>query len=125
MKRNLKIFAPLRLCAVALIPAGCASPHRTGLSTHTVEIYRGRADGLISREEWRDSEKGGGLFLFTDPTVQSMTATHTNQSALGGGSSFVAGPMTVVLDTNTARVVAAGGTAVGNVIVAAVKAAVK
>jgi hypothetical protein len=95
------------------------------LSTHTVEIYRGRADGLISREEWRDSEKGGGLFLFTDPTVQSMTATHTNQSALGGGSSFVAGPMTVVLDTNTARVVAAGGTAVGNVIVAAVKAAVK
>ena len=82
-------------------------------------------DGLISREEWRDSERGGGLFLFTDPTVQAMSATHTNQAALGGGSAFVAGPMTVVLDTNAAGVVAAGGVAVGNVLGAAVKAAVK
>jgi hypothetical protein len=125
MKRHLEIFAPLRLCAFALIFVGCASPHRMGLTTHTVEVFRGRADGLISREEWRDSERGGGLFLFTDPTVQSMTATHTNQSALGGGSSFVAGPMAVVLDTNTEAVIGAGGTAIGNVIGAAVKAAVK
>ena len=108
-----------------LIFSGCASPHRVAQTTHVIETFRNRQDGLVAREEWRDSERGGGVFLFTDPNVQAMTATHTNQAALGGGSAFVAGPMTIVLDTNTAAVVGAGGVAVGNVIGAAVKAAVK
>ena len=105
------IFHWIAVGAISL--SGCASPHRVGLSTHRIEVFRGRADGLISREEWRDSERGGGVFLFTDPNVQAMTATHTNQAALGGGSAFVTGPMAVVLDTNTAAVVGAGGRPLG------------
>ena len=74
---------------------------------------------------WRDKEAGGGLFLLTDPAVQQMTALHTNQAALGGGSLFSAATAAVTVDTNTAAIVGASGTAVGNVIGAAAKSAVK
>ncbi len=56
---------------------------------HSVEFFQGRDDGLVAREVWRDTEGGGGFFLFADPTVQNMAAFHTNQSALGGGLSFL------------------------------------
>jgi hypothetical protein len=102
----------------------------THTADHTLEHFTNRTDGLILRETWQhekwvDSESGGGFFLFADPTVQGMAAIHTNQSALGGGSSFVAGSLTLVVDTNTAAIIGAGGTALGNVIGASVKAAVK
>jgi hypothetical protein len=113
------------LVLASLIVAGCACPHRRAETTRTVETYDGRDDGLIERETWRDSEAGGGLFLFTDPAVQSLAAFHTNQTALGGGSSFVTGNMTVLVDTNTGQIIGATGSAVGNVIGAAAKAAVK
>jgi hypothetical protein len=90
-----------------------------------LEDYAGRADGLVHREIWRDKEGGGGFFLFADPNVQGMVALHTNQSALGGGSSFTAGSLTLVVDTNTAAIITSGGTAIGNIIGASVKAAVK
>ena len=105
--------------------SGCASPHRSAVATHVQEQFTGRPDGLILRETWADKESGGGLFLFADPNVQSMFASHTNQTALGGGSLFTAGSLTLVVDTNTASIIAAGGTALGNVIGASVKAAVK
>jgi hypothetical protein len=105
--------------------SGCACPRRSALATHVQEHFAGRPDGLVLRETWKDSERGGGLFLFTDPNVQSMYVTHTNQSALGGGSVFTAGSLTLVVDTNTAAILGAGGTALGNVIGASVKAAVK
>ena len=54
-----------------------------------------------------------------------MVALHTNQSALGGGSSFTAGSLTLVVDANTAAIITSGGTAIGNIIGASVKAAVK
>jgi hypothetical protein len=104
---------------------GCACPHRKGVSVHTVEAFRNRADGLVSRESWRDTEGGGGFFLFADPNVQAMTATHTNQCALGGGSAFAAGSFTVLVDSNLAPAIAASGTAAGNIIGAAAKAVVK
>src|SRR5208283_4864927 len=63
---------------------GCAVPHRKAAATHTLEAFHNRPDGLVSREEWRDTEGGGGFFLFADPNVQAMTANHTNQCALGG-----------------------------------------
>jgi hypothetical protein len=111
--------------AACLLAQGCACPRRVAETTHSIEWFQGRADGLVQRETWRDAEAGGGLFLFTDPAVQQMLALHSNQAALGGGSLFSAATAGVTVDTNTAAVVGASGTAVGNVIGAAAKAAVK
>ena len=119
MKKLLLQFAPYALCAFALI--GCAFPHRKAVTTHTLETFDCRADGLVCRERWRDAEGGGGFFLFADPNVQAMSAVHTNQVALGGGSGFAAGALTIFVDTNLVPAIAAGGTAVGNLIGATVK----
>ncbi|MGP8200226.1 MAG: hypothetical protein ACLQU4_12070 [Limisphaerales bacterium] len=106
---------------------GCACPHRKALTTHVVEVFNPeqRCDGLLARETWRDQEGGGGIFLFADPTVQAMTATHTNQWALGGGSAFAAGSFAILVDSNLVPAIAATGTAAGNIVGAAVKTAVK
>jgi hypothetical protein len=115
------------LCFLLFIPllAACASPRRSALATHIQERFTGRPDGLVLRETWKDSERGGGYFLFCDPNVQAMLVSHTNQTALGGGSACGIGSITLVVDTNTAAIIGAGGTAIGNVIGASVKAAVK
>jgi hypothetical protein len=104
---------------------GCACPHRKAVTQRTVEWFGGRTDGLVKRETWRDAEGGGGIFLFADPTVQAMTAAHTNQTELGGGSSFAAGSFAIVVDSNLVPAIAATGTAAGNIIGAAAKSAVK
>jgi hypothetical protein len=113
------------LWGVILFCPGCACPRRKGVTTHDVEFFRGREDGLIEREEWRDAESGGGIFVFADPNVQAMSAIHTNQTALGGGSVFSAGGLSSVVDSNLVPAITATGTAVGNVIGAAAKSAVK
>ena len=116
----------MKLSTLTLLAlAGCASPHRSGISTHERRCYQGRADGLVSSETWTDKEHGGGWFLLTDPQVAVLTAVHTNQTALGGGSSFSGGPMSLTVDPQTGAIIGATGTAVGNVIGAAVKTAVK
>jgi hypothetical protein len=138
MKTFASIFGGVRLCrtlnrfrarlSLALplvIFSGCACPRRQASATHTVEHFTNRADGLVSREEWRDQEGGGGIFFFADPNVQAMTAIHTNQCALGGGSAFAAGSFTIVVDSNLVPAIAATGTAAGNIIGAAAKSAVK
>lgn len=112
-------------CLLPLAFLGCAGPHRKAESSHFLETFAGRADGLVRRETWRDAEQGGGLFLFTDPAAGQLFASHTNQSALGGGSVFSAGTVTITVDSNTAAILGAAGTAVGNVIGAAAKSAVK
>ncbi|MGD0813381.1 MAG: hypothetical protein ABSA83_07235 [Verrucomicrobiota bacterium] len=111
--------------ALFVVTAGCACPHRKALTTQTLEWFENRADGLVARESWRDQEGGGGFFLFADPTVQAMTAIHTNQWALGGGSAFAAGSFGILVDSNLVPAIAATGTAAGNVVGAAVKTAVK
>ena len=118
-------WALLGVAGFCLLGPGCASPRRHGEASHCVDWFHGRQDGLRQRETWRDTESGGGWFLFTDPAVQQMTALHTNQAALGGGSLFSAAATTVTLDTNAAAVIGASGSALGNVIGAAAKAAVK
>ena len=122
--RSLRLGANALLVS-ALLFGGCACPSRKAGTSCVAQYYAGREDGLVERDEWTDAESGGGFFLFTDPSVQSLVAIHTNQSALGGGSSFVAGKLTIVVDSNTAPIISAGGTAVGNVIGAAAKSAVK
>ncbi len=105
--------------------SSCACPHRKGLASHCIESFAGRSDGLLRREIWRDSEQGGGQFFFTDPAAGQLFAAHTNQSALGGGSLFSAGTVTITVDSNTAPILGAAGAAAGNVIGAAAKTAVK
>jgi hypothetical protein len=109
----------------SFILSACSSPHRHAESSKTIEWFDQRPDGLTCRETWRDSEKGGGQFLFTDPSVQAMVALHTNQTALGGGSLFSAGTVTINVDSNTAAIVGAAGTATGNIIGAAAKSSLK
>jgi hypothetical protein len=124
--RRARLLAFYALCAApVLVFPGCACPHRQSETLHTLETYSGREDGLVAREEWRDAEGGGGFFLFADPTAQNMAAIHTNQTALGGGSAFTAGSMTSMVDTNLAPAIGAAGTATGNILGAAAKAAVK
>lgn len=121
--RNLS-FLNSSFLILALL-CGCACPHRKALTSHTVELFENRPDGLLARESWRDQEGGGGFFLFADPNVQAMTAVHTNQFALGGGSAFAAGSLTIVVDSNLAPAITATGAATGNIIGAATKASVK
>jgi hypothetical protein len=105
--------------------AGCATPHRKTVTEHEIETFRGRQDGLIARETWLDKDSGGALFLFTDPDSQGMCIWHANQPALGGGTRFMMAPFTLVVDSNLVPAITAGGTAVGNIVGAAAKAAVK
>jgi hypothetical protein len=119
-----------KLISFILLPSAfflcsCACPHRKAEATHVVESFAGRVDGLIHRETWRDAETGGGEFVFTDPAAGQLFAAHTNQTALGGGSVFSTGTVTITVDTNTAPIIGAAGTAAGNIIGAAAKAAVK
>jgi len=122
MKTKTGVFAYFAIIAtVALILTGCAVPHRSSRTDHFVEEFANRPDGLIRRETWRDTEGGGGFFLFADPTVQNMAAIHTNQTALGGGSIFTAGSLTSLVDSNLVPAIGAAGTAAGNIIGAAIK----
>ncbi|HEX4120715.1 MAG TPA: hypothetical protein VH619_08880 [Verrucomicrobiae bacterium] len=123
MKTALSVLCVL--WGVVLFCPGCACPRRKGETSHSVEVFAGRGDGLVAREEWRDMETGGGIFVFADPNVQAMAALHTNQTALGGGSVFSAGSMSSLVDSNLVPALNATGTAVGNVIGAAAKTAVK
>jgi len=109
----------------AFFLCSCACPHRRAEATHVVDSFAGRVDGLIRRETWRDAETGGGEFVFTDPAAAQLFAAHTNQSALDGGSVFSTGAVAITVDTNTAPIIGAGGTAAGNIIGAAAKAAAK
>ena len=109
-----RTFSSSLLCALCALCAmvfcvGCACPRRKAESSHAVEEFSGRADGLVYRETWKDTEGGA----------------HTNQSSLGGGSVFSAGTVTITVDTNTAAILGSAGTAVGNIIGAAAKTAVK
>lgn len=117
MKRIALIFA------IGL--AGCATPHRVNETTHTIKKYAGRSDGLIAVEEWRDYHKSGANLFFVDPNSQGFCDKYTNQPALGGNGWFMAAPFSAVVDPNTGAIIGAGGTAIGNVVGAAVKTAIK
>jgi hypothetical protein len=121
MKKLISFF----LLPFSFFLSACACPHRKAEASHVVESFAGRVDGLVWRETWRDAEQGGGQFLFTDPAASQIFAAHTNQSALGGGSVFSTGTVTITVDTNTAPILGAAGTAAGNIIGAAAKSSVK
>ena len=102
--------------------SACAIQPRGPVVSHSVEQFAGRRDGLTYREVWKDDAFTRGIFFFTDPSLVGVKIWHTNQTALGGCSHFSAGNAGVTVDSAG---IAAAGTAVGNVVGAAVKTAVK
>lgn len=115
----------IAIATTLLLVAGCAHPHRAAVTTREIWVYEGRPDHLVRVEKWTDSEKGGGTFFLADSQVAALTAIHTNQTDLGGGSSLMAGPMSVQVDPQTGAIISATGAAAGNIIGAALKTAVK
>jgi|SRR5580765_2292123 len=111
-------------CLACLVLCGCAVPHRAAITTRELRTYQGRDDGLLAIETWTDTEKGGGWFLLTTSDVQSLSAIHTNQNALGGGSVFNAGPIRIKVDQATGQIIEASGSAVGNIVGEALRKAV-
>lgn len=111
------------IALLTLVCCSCASPHRSSSATHERRTYQGRSDGLVSLDVWTDTEKGGGVFFLTTADVQSLGAIHTNQTALGGGSAFFTGPSSVKVDPQTGTIIEATGSAVGDIVGAALKKA--
>jgi hypothetical protein len=60
MNKHLHRLALLSIviCPLSIALPGCAVPHRKAASTHVIEVFQDRADGLVSRESWKDSEGG-------------------------------------------------------------------
>lgn len=77
------------------------------------------------REVCTDSERGGGTFFLADAQVASLTVFHTNGTDLGGGSTLIAGPSSIQVDPQTGQIISATGSAVGNIVGAALKTAIK
>lgn len=117
------ICALCLLCAIVF--SGCAIQPRGPVVSHTIEYYAGRKDGLVRREVWKDDAFTRGIFFFADPSLTAVKVWHTNQTALGGCSHFEAGAASIVVSSNLVPAIAAGGTAVGNIVGAAAKSALK
>jgi hypothetical protein len=122
--RSAPAFVLFVLFVVSFV-SGCAIVPRGPIVSRSHEEFRGRADGLISRDVWRDDAFSRGVYFFSDPSLQMICAWHTNQTALGGGSRFMAGTFGITVDTNLTPAIAAGGTAVGNIVGATVKTIAK
>ncbi len=78
---------------------------------------------LASKEAWIDYSRGGGTFLFTDPNASQVASGVVNQGALGGTHNFTVGNISSTITTNAVNAITAGGTAVGNVVGAALSKA--
>ncbi len=113
--KTLAIFLPLLLF-------GCALPYRAARTIQVTEVFSGRSDGLIQRTTFKDIEKGGGLFLLTDPKAQAISANSTNAFS---SHSFMLGEGSIILDPNAPAFMRAVGEAVGSAAGAAAGKAVK
>lgn len=103
---------------------GCAHLNRNAVSKITLKTYAGRPDGMVACQTWEDSHGVKATFVFTDPSGQGLCDKWTN-SLTGGTSWFMLAPFSMIVDSNLVPAIAAGGTAVGNIVGAAVKTAVK
>jgi hypothetical protein len=118
MKVTLVTNVAAAVAAVAL--AGCATSHKKEYLVHEVWTYSDA--GQVTRHEvWSENHHGGGTALLADPVATQIASYHTNQAGLGGASTFTVGGLQSTVNTNAAAILSAGGTAVGNVIGAAVK----
>lgn len=110
-----------------LLAAGCVSVHKKTTSTETIRDYTcvtnkaGDIVRVVTHEEVRqDVYRDGGVTAFADPKVSILRTRHENQSKLGGGSQVNIAEISASVSTNTAPIIGAGGTALGNIIGAAV-----
>ena len=95
--------------------AGCATSHKKECLVHEFWTYSDA--GQVTRHEvWTENHHGGGTALMADPVATQISSYHTNQSALGGASSFSVGNIQSAVSTNAAAIISSGGTALGNVI---------
>jgi len=95
--------------------AGCATSHKKEYLSHEVWTYSDA--GKVTRHEvWSENHHGGGTAMLSDPVATQIASYHTNQSGLGGSSTFTVGSAQATVSTNAASIISSGGTAVGNVI---------
>ena len=95
--------------------AGCATSHKKEYLVH--EVWGYSDEGKVNRHEvWSENHHGGGTALMADPVATQISSYHTNQSGLGGASSFTVGNIQSTVSTNAATILSSGGTALGNVI---------
>lgn len=111
---------------LALLLTGCTIAPHGSRATHQIWTYApgSRADGLVRYEKITDRSAGGGAQVGTFTQLQNVSVVHTNSMMRVGGMLTI-GNAYIGVDTNTASVVTALGTAAGDVIGAAMKTAVK
>jgi hypothetical protein len=117
VKLVLKVVAAV---AADEMGAGCVTSHKKECIVHELWTYS-EAGTIAQHEVWSENHHGGGTALLADPVATQIASYHTNQTALGGASTFSVGNIQATVNTNAAAIIASGGTAVGNVIGAAVK----
>lgn len=61
---------------------------------------------LTCHEIWRDESRGGVHAFLSDPKASALVSLHTNQAALGGGSSLEIGSIESTVSTNAVRAIA-------------------
>jgi hypothetical protein len=105
---------------LAFLFSGCVSAHKKGRTIHErfdyqiVQPSTGEPVALLKCHEiWLDEFKGGGVALLTDPSVSAFASFHTNQTALGGGSTFTIGSGQSVVSSNG---IIASGEAINQII---------
>ncbi len=110
------------LCLLVL--CGCTIAPHGSKAEHKIWTYApgSRQDGLIRFEKFTDRSAGGGGQVGTFTQLQNVSVVHTNSMMRVGGMLTI-GNAYVGVDTNTAQVVTALGSATGEVIGAAARAA--
>jgi len=92
---------------LAFLFSGCVSAHKKGRTIHErfdyeiVQPASGEPVALLKCHEiWEDEFKGGGMAFLSDPTTTQLVSVHTNQIALGGGSTLTVGSFQSQVSTN-------------------------
>lgn len=98
---------------IAILLCGCAMPYRAARTKNVVKVFHGRPDGLIMKIEFKDTERGGGIFFMTDPKTQSISASSTNRFS---SHIFNMGESSVAVDPQTSEIIKATGAAAGELV---------
>jgi hypothetical protein len=119
MKVEMRLKLVVAGAAIAALAAGCVTSHKKEYITHESWTYSSTG-AITGHEIWSENHHGGGVALLADPAATQIASYHTNQSGLGGSSSFSLGNIQAHVSTNAPAVIGSGGTAIGNVIGASI-----
>jgi hypothetical protein len=115
MKVELILKLVVAGAAIAGVASGCVTSHKKEYITHESWTYSSTG-AVIGHDVWSENHHGGGVAVFADPAAAQITSYHTNQSGLGGSSSFSVGTIQAHVSSNTAPIINATGSAVSNAI---------